>query len=254
MSLKKKIVCFVCNWAFNEERVATGRRSKAVDVNVVRVPCIGGLDPEVVFEIFTKGVDGVLLVGCGPPDCHFIEGSVYAEFMDNVLKKLLAFTGLEAERLELRLVSPIEEVRLSRIIEDFAAKLKKLGSSPLSEEKRDANIFENVLAAKNAVADFRLRAFIGKEMELARKANVYGERFSQEEFNAMLDEVVRAEFVRQRILLLAKKKPSSVKELAQVLNLKPAVVLRHILNMRRKGMITLDSTDGTTPLYKTLGV
>jgi coenzyme F420-reducing hydrogenase delta subunit len=253
VSFKKKIVCFVCNWASSEEKVATGRTCKAANVNVVRIPCIGGLDPDVVFEVFTKGVDGVLLVGCGPPDCHFIEGSVYAEFMDNALKKLLAFTGLEAERLELRLVSPIEEVKFSRIIEDFAAKLEKLGPSPLSEEKRDANIFENVLAAKNAVADFRLRAFIGKEMELARKVNVYGERFSREEFNAMLDEVVRAEFIRQKILLLTKKKPSSVKELAQILNLKPAIVLRHILNMRRKGMIALDSTDETTPLYKTLG-
>ena len=84
--------------------------------------------------------------------------------------------------------------------------------------------------------------------------NAYGERIPPEEFNALLDEVVEAEFIRHKILLLAKKKPSSVKEIAKILNMKPAVVLRHILNMRRKGMIALDSVEGTTPLYKDVEV
>jgi hypothetical protein len=36
--------------------------------------------------------------------------------------------------------------------------------------------------------------------------------------------------------------------------MKPAIVLRHIVNMRRKGMIALDSVEGTTPLYKVVEV
>ena len=251
---KPRIVCFICNWVPNGEKLVTSRTRKVADVNVVEVACIGGLDPVVVLELLTKGIDGVLLFGCNPPDCHFIEGSSYAEFTVNVLKKLLVLAGLEPERLESHWISPIEEVNFTRIIEGFATQLEELGSSPLRGEKPDANILENVLAARNAVADFRLRAFIGKEMELARSANVYGERFSREEFNVLLDEVVRAEFIRQKILLLAKKKPFSVKELAQALNMKPAIVLRHVLNMRRRGMIALDSTEGTTPLYKALEV
>lgn len=252
-SEKLRVVCFLCKWASTEENQAISRR-KTADVNVVKVPCIGGLDPVVVVETFTKGVDGILLVGCGAPDCHFVEGSVYAEFTAKVLNRLLALTGLEPERLGLRLVSPIEEIKFADIMENFVTQVEKLGSSPLGEAKHDANIFENVLAAKNAVADFRLRAFIGKEMELARNANVYGERLSREEFSAMVDEVVSAEFIRQKIFLLAKKKPFSVKELAQTLNMKPAVVFRHVLNMRRRGIIALDSTEGTTPLYKALEV
>ncbi len=249
-----KIVCFVCNWVFSEQELAVSRIRKVANVNVVRVMCIGRIDPIIVLETFIKGADGVLLVGCAPPDCHFVEGDAYAEITVNVLEKLLALTDMEPERLELRWFSPIEEVRFTKIIEDFAKQLGKLGPSPLARAKRDVNILENVLAAKNAVTDFRLRALIGKEKELTKSVNAYGERISREEFNVLLDEVVKAEYIRHKLLLLARKKPFSVKELAKVLNMKPAIVLRHIVNMRRKGMIALDSVEGTTPLYKALEV
>jgi F420-non-reducing hydrogenase iron-sulfur subunit len=249
-----KIACFVCNWTFSEQELAVSRIRKVANVNVVRVMCIGRIDPVIVLETFIKGVDGVLLVGCAPPDCHFVEGNVYVELTVKVLKKLLVLTDLEPERLELRWVSPIEEVRFTKIMEDFVRQLEKLGSSPLARERRDANIFENVLAAKNAVAGFRLRALIGKEKGLTMSINAYGERISHEEFNALMDEVVKAEFIRHKILLLARKKPFSVKELAKILDMKSAVVLRHILNMRKKGMIALDSIEGTTPRYKAVEV
>lgn len=251
---KPKIVCFVCNWTFSEQELAVSKIRKVANVNVVQVMCIGRIDPVTVLETLLKGADGVLLVGCAPPDCHFVEGNVYAELTFNALEKLLVLADLEPERLELRWVSPVEEVRFTKITEDFARQLEKLGPSPLAREKRNVNMFENVSAAKNAAADFRLRALVGKEKELTKSVNAYGERISQEEFNSLLDEVAKAEFIRHKILLLTRNTPFSVKELAKVLNMKPAVVLRHILNMRRKGRIALDSVDGTTPVYKAVEV
>jgi len=255
MSFEKlKLVCFTCNWAFSEEELAISKIRKVANVNVVRMACIGRIDPVIVLETFTKGADGVLLIGCAPPDCHFVQGNVFAEFTVDVLKKLLVLADFEPERLGLCWVSPIEEVKLTSIIEDFVAQLEKVGPSSLAGEKCDVNILENVLATKNAVSDFRLRALIAKEWILKKGVNVYDERISREEFDALLAEVVRAEFIRHKILLLTGKKPLSVKELAKVLNMKPAVVLRHVLNMRRKGMIALDSVEGTTPLYKAMEV
>ncbi|MDH7478115.1 MAG: hydrogenase iron-sulfur subunit [Candidatus Bathyarchaeota archaeon] len=252
--VKPKIVCFVCNWAFSDQELSFSGIQKVAKVNVVNVKCIGRLDPVIVLEAFIKGVEGVLLVGCAPPDCHFIEGYIYAQSTVYTLKKLLALANLEPERLRLRLVSPLEEIRFVKILGDFVEQLERLGPSPLSKEKYDAKVFENVLAAKNVAASFRLKAWIGKEAELTRTGNVYGKRFSKEEFETLLEDIIKAEFIRHKILLLTKKKPSSVKELAEILNMKPAIVLRHILNMRRKGMIALDSVDGVTPLYKAMEV
>lgn len=250
---RPKITCFVCNWALEEEGFAFEKKRKVpYNISIVRMMCIGRVDPIIILETFIKGMDGILLVGCAPPDCHFVEGNSQAELTVNVLKKLLALACLEPERLELRWVSPLEEISLNKILGDFLKKIKKLGSSPLAEEKCDVNVLENILAAKSAVSDFCLRAWIGKEKELTDGANVYGERISKEEFDILLGEIAKTEFIRHKMLLLTKKKAHSVKELATALNLKPTVILRHILNMRRKGMIALDHVEGTTPLYKAM--
>jgi len=249
---KPKIVCFMCNWVFCDEATNQTQRVPS-NVNVVRVMCLGRVDPVTVLETFEKGVDGVLLVGCTPPDCHFAEGNLYAEYAVKVLKKLLALTSLEPERLELFWHSPAEEVEFIHLINDFTAQIQKFGPSPLARQETDEKVLLNVLAAKNAAADFRLRLLTGRERELTENLNVYGEKLPQGEFDALLDNIVEAEFVRHKILLLTKEKPMAVKEIAAIVNMKPALTLRHVVNMRRKGMITLDHVERTTPYYKALG-
>lgn len=253
---KPRIVCFMCNWVFCNETESAIHQEHQIpfDVNTVRVMCIGRIDPVVVLETFERGADGILLIGCTPPDCHFVEGNLHAEHVVKLLKKLLALTGLEPERLELRWSSPIEEVKLIQILNDFAAQIQKFGVSPLAGERPDEKVLLNVSAAKNATADFRLRVLTGREKELTENMNVYGEKISQEEFNALIDEIVKAEFIRHKIHLLTRQKPLSVKKLAAIIKMKPALVLRHIVDMRRKGMIALDRVEETTPLYRALEI
>jgi coenzyme F420-reducing hydrogenase delta subunit len=69
-----KIVCFMCNWAFCRDE-----SNLPNNTNVARVMCVGRMDPVIVFETFARGVDGVMMVGCKPPDCHFVEGNLQAE-------------------------------------------------------------------------------------------------------------------------------------------------------------------------------
>jgi len=251
-----KIVCFICNWAFCDKAEPATNQTQQIppNVNIVRVMCIGRVDPVTVLETFEKGADGVLLVGCTPPDCHFVEGNLYAEYAVKMLSKLLSLTGLEPKRLELCWHSPIEELELVHLIKNFAAQIQGFESSPLARQEPDEKALLNVSAAKNAAADFRLRVLTGREKELTENLNVYGEKILREEFDALVDEIIKAEFIRHKIRLLTKKKPMSVKELAAITNMKPALVLRHIVNMRRKGMIALDHVEATTPLYRALEI
>jgi F420-non-reducing hydrogenase iron-sulfur subunit len=253
-SEEHKIVCFICNWIFCDIEEAGTNKTPEVppNVNITRVTCIGRMDPVIVLKTFEKGVDGILLVGCTPPDCHFVEGNIYAEYTVKMLKKLLALVGLEPQRLQLCWHSPIEEVDFTHLIKDFAAKIRTFGFSPLARQKLDGKMLFNVLAAKNAAADFRLRALNGLEKELTDNLNVYGEKIQQERIDALLDEIVEAEFIRNKIYLLTKEKPMSVKEIAPITKINPNIVLRHIVNMRRKRMITLDHVKKTTPFYKAL--
>jgi len=244
-----RIVCFMCNFAFCKSENPTPS-----NVSVARVNCIGEMDPAMVLEMFEKGADAVMLAGCKPPDCHFVEGNLHAERAVKMLKKLLTLTGLEPERLNLLWYSPQEETSFTRSAKEFSKEVGKLGASPLKNANPESTPMVNLLAAKNATNEFRLRVLLGREKELTEGVNAYGEKLTQEEFDTLLDDVVEDEFIRYKIHVLTKTKPLSVRALAEATELKPAVVLKQVVNMRRKNMIALDSIEGTTPLYKALEV
>jgi len=244
--MSSKIVCFMCNWAFCLEEMEVPK-----NFNISRVMCIGRLDPTIVLDVLAKGFDGVLMVGCKPPDCHYIEGNLQAERAVKLLKKLVALAGLEQERIKLEWYTPLEGKSFIQHLKEFSSTVNALGESPL---KASPELMLNILAAKNAASDFRLRVLLGREKELTESVNVYGEKISQEEFDFLIDEIVKEEFLRQKIHLLTKTKPLSVKDLAKALGIKPADVLKQIVNMRRKNMITIERFAETTPLYKALEV
>jgi coenzyme F420-reducing hydrogenase delta subunit/predicted transcriptional regulator len=216
--------------------------------------CSGRVDPVIVLEMFANGADGVLVTGCHPGDCHYVEGNLYEERKIEMLKKLIALTGLELERLRLEWVSAAEGQRFAQVVTEFTNQIKKLGPSPLSGDKPNQKILDNLQAAKNAAADFKLRVLVGRERELTEKSNVYGEKVSKTDFDSVLGEAVEAEFVRHKIHLLTKTRPLSIKALAEAVEMKPAAVLNQIVAMRRKNMIALDHVEGTTPFYKALEV
>jgi F420-non-reducing hydrogenase iron-sulfur subunit len=224
------------------------------NVNVARINCIGEVDPTVVLELFEKGVDAVMLAGCKPPDCHFVEGNLQAERAVKMLKRLLTLAGLETERLGLVWYSPFEETSFARSAKEFSKEIGKLGASPLKNAERESMSMVNLLAAKNAASEFRLRVLLGREKELTEGVNVYGEKLAPEEFETLMNDVVEDEFIRHKIHVLTKTKPLSVRSLAEVTEMKPAAVLKQIVNLRRKNMIALDSIEGTTPLYRALEV
>jgi coenzyme F420-reducing hydrogenase delta subunit len=216
--------------------------------------CSGRLDPVIVLETLAQGADGVLIMGCHPGDCHYIEGNYQAELKVRMLKKLISHTGLKTERLRLEWVSTSEGTLFAEIVKEFTDQLKNLGPSPLAGEKPDINVMTKILAAKAAAQDFRLRALVGRERGIIEKENAYGEKTSQDDFDRIMDSAIRAEYIRNRIYLLVKNEPLSVKEMAKRLDLDPAEVLRHIVIMRRRGLIILDRVEGTSPLYTALEV
>lgn len=221
---------------------------------IARVQCIGRIDPVNILEFFEKGVDGVILAGCKPPDCHYQEGNAQAELTVNILKRLLKISGLGADRLHLIWVSPFEDQNLNPHIAEFADILSNLGPSPLKNAETESKYVVNIIAAKNASSQFRTRVLLGREKDLTEGINVYGEKISASDYNAMLDEIVEDEFIRYKIHFLAKNVPMSVKALAEATGLKKTEILNHIVDMRRRNMLAVERIEGVTPLYKSLEV
>jgi F420-non-reducing hydrogenase iron-sulfur subunit len=251
-----RIIGFLCNWCSyaGADLAGVSRIQYPTNIRVVRVMCSGRIDPTIPLEVLKQGADGVIILGCHPGDCHYSEGNLYEERKIKMLKKLIALTGLEPNRLRLEWVSASEGQRFAKVVTEFTEQIRKLGPSPLSGSKPNQKILENLQAAKDAASDFKLRVLVGRERELTEKCNVYEEKIPQEEFDSLLDETVQAEFARHKIYLLAKDEPVSVKALAEAIEMKPADVLNQVVAMRRLNMITVDHVEGTTPFYKALEV
>ena len=251
-----KIIGFLCNWCSyaGADLAGVSRIQYPPNIRIIRVMCSGRVDPVIILEMFANGADGIIVTGCHPGDCHYVEGNLYEERKIKMLKRLLALTGLELGRLRLEWVSASEGQRFAQIVTEFTNQIKKLGPSPVSGKNPRLKVLENLQAAKNAASDFRLRVLVGRERELTEKNNVYEEKIPQEEFDAVLDSAVEAEFIRHKIHLLTRSRPFPVKALAEATELKPAEVLKHIVAMRRRNMITMDHVEGTTPFFKALEV
>ena len=246
---KISVVVFVCNWSVNPDEISEEfEPAESVRVRAVQVKCTGRVDPVVVMEAFLEGHDGVLLMGCEPGNCHFVEGNLQAKERVRAMKRLMELAGLRPERLEIRWCSTVNEGLYTETVREFSRSISEMGHSPLSGESPDPALRENILSARSVLEDYRIRAVAGKALELTEKGNVYGERVSKDEFGAFEGEAVETEYLRHRIRRLLRT-PMTVPELSEKLDLDTRIVFRQVVALSGKGLVRLDRFEGKLPLY-----
>jgi coenzyme F420-reducing hydrogenase delta subunit len=246
-----KIIGFLCNWCSyaGADLCGVSRYQYPTNIRIIRVMCSTRLDPSIIMEMLIQGADGVLVGGCHPGDCHYIKGNFYTERKINLTKKLLNEAGFDTNRLKLEWISASEGERFSNVIKEFTNKIKELGPSPIAGDNPDIDRLEAIFAARNAACDFRLRALVGREINLTTDGNVYEEVLSQDRLDELYESILKDEFLRHRILQLTKNRPLSVKDLAKYVNFTPETILKQIVTLKDRGLILVDRIDGTSPLY-----
>jgi F420-non-reducing hydrogenase iron-sulfur subunit len=248
-----KIVGFLCNWCSyaGADLCGVSRYQYPTNIRSVRVMCSTRISPHLVLDLFKAGADGVLLGGCHLNDCHYITGNFHTEKRVRLMKKLLEDAGVDPTRLRLEWVSASEGEKFSKVVTEFTDKVRSLGPSNV---KKDETVKAKVAAADEASETFRLRALVGKEFNLETKGNVYNNRLDKAEFEKMIDLATKDEFERSLILVLAKGKPRSVKELGKIMEVPTDLVLRHIVVLRQKNLISMEHSEGFTPTYRTIEI
>ena len=124
-----KIVGFLCNWcSYRAADLAGSARIKyPPNVRIIRVMCSGRVDPSFVLKALAGGADGVMVAGCHPGECHYIEQNYKAMRRYAMLKHTLAAMGLEPERVQLVWASAAEGQLLAEHIERLVENVRKLG-------------------------------------------------------------------------------------------------------------------------------
>lgn len=128
-SWKPRIVAFFCNWCTYTAADLAGvsRMKHASNVRVIRLMCSGRVDPQFVMDALTKGADAVLIGGCHPNDCHYVEGNYKCLRRFQMLQRLVADMGIEPERLRLEWISAAEGEKVKRVINEMVDTITKLG-------------------------------------------------------------------------------------------------------------------------------
>ena len=131
-----KILVFACNWCSyaGADLAGVSRIQYPPNVRIIRVMCSGRVDPLYVLKAFEYGADGVLVTGCHPGDCHYIDGNLKAEDRIRFLKESLKHIGIEPERLRLEWISASEGDKFARVVREMVETVKKLGPNPLKRE------------------------------------------------------------------------------------------------------------------------
>lgn len=124
-----KIVLFACNWCTYAamDLAGTSRMKYPPNFRVIRLMCSGRVDPQFILEAFKDGADGVLVAGCHPGDCHYIEGNYKALRRMVLLRRILESLGIEKERLRLEWISAAEAAKFVKVAREMVEQIKALG-------------------------------------------------------------------------------------------------------------------------------
>jgi coenzyme F420-reducing hydrogenase delta subunit len=130
------IVAFLCNWCTYTaaDLAGTSRLVYPANVKIIRMMCSGMVDSKYVLKAFLGGADGVLIGGCWPGDCHYINGNMKARRRVALLHEVIDQFGIDRERLWLRWVAASEGNMFVEVVEDMTSKLRELGPNPLREK------------------------------------------------------------------------------------------------------------------------
>ncbi|MGD0003211.1 MAG: hydrogenase iron-sulfur subunit [Anaerolineaceae bacterium] len=123
------IVGFTCNWCSYRaaDGAGTARTKYPPNIRLIRLMCSGRLDPTFVLKAFANGADGVMVAGCHPGDCHYVEQNYKTMRRFKMMQRTLTQLGIEQGRIKLVWASAAEGNLLVRQMVDFIEEVRALG-------------------------------------------------------------------------------------------------------------------------------
>jgi F420-non-reducing hydrogenase iron-sulfur subunit len=218
------------------------RLQYTTEIRMIRVMCSGRVDLEFVLRAFSNGMDGVFIGGCRLNECNYItQGNYDALSMVLLCKKIMEHIGLDPERLRIEFMSSGEGLLFAQVANDFVNKVKELG--PLGKgEGIDENGLKLKLEAATKLIPYiklvereRLRA-------PTRSEEAYYEFYNSDEVNRLFSELILDKLTISQITSLLRTRPHSTGEIAEILDLTPSEVSKHLNNSSRQRLVRYDES------------
>lgn len=128
-SFEPVVIGFTCNWCSYRaaDMAGTARMKYAPNIRLIRLMCSGRLDPTFVLKAFVGGADAVMISGCHPGDCHYVEQNYKALRRFHLLKRVLTQMGIAPGRLKLVWASAAEGAFFADTVNKYVEEVRALG-------------------------------------------------------------------------------------------------------------------------------
>ncbi len=138
-SFEPRIVGFLCNWCSyaGADLAGVSRLKYPANLRIIRVMCSGRVEPSFILKAFRDGADGVLVAGCHPGDCHYMEGNYKTMRRWVMIEGILEDFGVEKGRFRLAWVSASEGDRFAALVREMVEDVRRLGPFRLPEGTPD---------------------------------------------------------------------------------------------------------------------
>ena len=115
------------------DMIGLRRMSYNAWVRVIPLRCLGSLNLVWIADSLSKGIDGIMLLGCRHGDnyqCHFIKGSELANIRLSKVKETLDRLVLESDRVRFETVAITDYDKMPALLDEFAERLVEIGPNP----------------------------------------------------------------------------------------------------------------------------
>jgi len=132
---KPRMLAFLCeNDAYPAlDAAAQLRKTWNPWVRIVPVRCLGSINIVWIADALSRGIDGIILIGCKHGDdyqCHYIRGSELASTRLENVQETLDRLALESDRIRIVELAHDEFERIPVILDEFAEAIDELEPNP----------------------------------------------------------------------------------------------------------------------------
>ena len=126
-----KVVVFACNWCSyaGADQAGIEKIQYPSVPRVIRTMCSARVSQDFVNRAFEKGAAAVLLTGCHPSDCHYINANTWTQKRYTLWSRMLERKGIAPERFQLEWISAAEGKEYARKIREMGKVVERYNAS-----------------------------------------------------------------------------------------------------------------------------
>jgi len=199
---ENEVMGYACSWGAAAAADHAGLQGMTYNPRfyLLRMRCIGELDPVIMGRAFLDGANGLLLLGCKPETCHHSYGLDHTWSRSLMIKKLLELSGLGRERIALAHGDLNDPGQFVRTVDSFVTALDRLG--PIS---RDSKTESKIQALYDTLHNARVRWVLGASLRRPWESSYPADQRHAMDYDMTLTDVLTEEFCRTRITNLLKQ-------------------------------------------------